>query len=320
MIQKNQHEKIYVIVNPKAGSQQAQKKLPEIKKYLQKYFEHWKVETTKAPKHAIHLAQKAAQEGFDIVAIVGGDGSCHEAVQGLMSNQKQGKPVPIFALIPFGTGGDLRKTLHVPQNISKAIQVAAFGEDRIVDVGQVKKEGANGTEVEYFINVAGFGANGEVVERSNRWSKRLGGRITFLNATVYTSMTYQSPNIHLEWTNSDSTTEQWTGKMLSCFVANAQFCGGGMKIAPDHSIEDGYLHLRLLPEMSVPKQLFHMPKLYSNQIDQVEGSICRKITELKAATAVNHQVRIDLDGELSGILPAHFSVIPKALTIRGVWK
>ena len=316
MKKQNQTESIFVILNPKAGNQQAAKKKGFIEECLSQYFSNWTLEITKGPKHAIQLAKEASEQGFTIIGIVGGDGSCHEAVQGIMASENK----PILALLPFGTGGDLRKTIRTPKDLRKAIQTAAFGVDRVVDVGFVKKQGQNDAEEEYFINVAGFGANGEVVERSNRWSKSLGGKLTFLNATLYTSMTYRPPAVHLEWTNADGSTEEWTGKMLSAFVANGQYCGGGMKVAPAMSIEDGYLHLSVLPDLSVPAQLFHMPKLYKNQISKVTGSICRRITELKAFAPQNQSIRIDLDGELSGTLPAHFSILPKVLTIRGLWR
>lgn len=316
MNKQNQTESIFVILNPKAGSQQAAKKQAFIESCLNQYFKTWKLETTKGPKHAISLAQKASDEGYNIIAIVGGDGSCHEAVQGIMNSEKN----PVFAIIPFGTGGDLRKSTGTPKDLRKAIQVAAFGTDKLINIGFIKRQGSQGPEDEYFINVAGFGANGEVAERSNRWSKRLGGKLTFLNATLYTSLTYRAPTAHLEWINVDGTTEEWTGKLLSCFIGNAQYCGGGMKVAPDDALLDNSLHLRLLPELSVAAQVYHMPKLYDDKISQVEGSICREIKEIKAFATQKQDIQIDLDGELSGKLPAHFSIVPKALTIRGVWK
>ena len=133
-------------------------------------------------------------------------------------------------------------------------------------------------------------------------------------------MTYRAPTAHLEWVNMDGSTEKWTGKLLSCFIGNAQYCGGGMKIAPDNAILDDALHFRLLPELSVPAQVYHLPKLYDDKISEVPGSLCRQIKELKAFAPHKQEIRIELDGELSGILPAHFSLVPKALTVRGLWK
>ena len=92
-----------------------------------------------------------------------------------------------------------------------------------------------------------------------------------------------------------------------------------MDVAPENSISDEKLHLTILPKMSVPTQLYHISKLYDGRINKVPNSVCRQITEIRAAAPRGVKVQIDLDGELSGRLPAVFSVERKALTIRAQW-
>ena len=89
-------------------------------------------------------------------------------------------------------------------------------------------------ETKYFLNVAGFGANGEVVRRANSSNKRLGGRITFMQATVHTSLTYHSPKARVCVFDAASEVPKllWEEELLSCFVANGSYCGGGMWVAP----------------------------------------------------------------------------------------
>jgi len=313
MSHQNTSERICVILNPKAGNGKAGKQIEEIKSYLKQYFTQWELLCTKGPRHATVLAQQACENGADIVAAVGGDGSCHEVVNGIMLAQRKA----IFCLIPFGTGSDLRRTLNIPKDIKQAIQIAAKGIDRTVDVGKARVTTDDGQQDRYFINVAGFGANGEVVEKTNKESKRWGGRITFLKATLHTTMTYKAPNVQIQW--EGSSTQQWKGKLLSCFIANAQFCGGGMNVAPTNSIGDGLLHLSILPDMSVAQQLYHIPKLYDGNIHLVPNAVCSPISEIKAATQQGVKVQIDLDGELSGRLPAVFSIEKQALIIRAQW-
>jgi diacylglycerol kinase (ATP) len=311
----NTEEKICVILNPKAGDGKAGKKAAQIKQYLSQYFENWDLKQTKAPRHAIQLAKEATDLGFNIVTAVGGDGSCHEVVNGIMESEKKA----IFTLIPFGTGSDLRKTLNVPNNIEQAIKIAAHGTDRSVDVGVAYVTTDDGPKNKYFINVAGFGANGAVVEKTNKESKRWGGRITFLKATLHTTMTYQAPKVQMYWEN-EGKKQEWNGELLSCFIANAQFCGGGMKVAPQNSICDQNLHLTILPNMSVPQQIYNIPKLYNGRISKVPNSVCNPIQELKAAALQGIKVQIDLDGELGGRLPATFSIAKQALTVRSQWQ
>ncbi len=310
---------ICAILNPTAGNGHAGRERSNIEIELAKHFETWVVWETQHPRHAIDLAKQAGEEDYDIVVAVGGDGSIHEVTNGIMRLPKEKRPT--LGVIPFGTGGDFRKSLEIPKNIAKAVHILSSGTNKIIDIGFAKVTNKNGNpEEKHFINVAGFGANGEVVDKSNRWSKRFGGRVTFLNATLHTTFTYHAPKVRLKWkTNSKDSDGTWTGELLSCFIANAAFCGGGMQVAPNTALGDGQIHLRVLPKMSVSTQLFHLPKLYSNEIHKIPDSVVESIVSVEAAPNRGEVVQIDLDGELSGMLPAQFSLIENALEVRGGW-
>lgn len=305
---------ICAILNPTAGNGHAGREKHNIAQALAKHFDRWEIWETKGPKHAIGLAKEACLQGFEVVAAIGGDGSCHEIANGLMQVPQDNRAT--FAVIPFGTGGDFRKSLNIPKNIDQAVAIAKNGKRQTIDIGQAKVTTTSGLESRHFINVAGFGANGEVVDKSNRWSKRLGGRITFLNATLHTTFTYHAPTVQMKWTSqADNTTQTWTGELLSCFIANASFCGGGMQVAPKDALGDGKLYLRMLPKLSVTSQLIHLPKLYNDEIHKVDGSVVGEVLTIEAASRKGSKVQIDLDGELSGYLPASFSLVPKALKV-----
>ena len=85
---RNHSERICLIVNPKAGAGRAADNLDLLKKASERAFEHWEVRETKAPGHATELAAQAAEEGFHLVAAVGGDGTCHEVVNGLIVDDR----------------------------------------------------------------------------------------------------------------------------------------------------------------------------------------------------------------------------------------
>jgi YegS/Rv2252/BmrU family lipid kinase len=306
-------QSICAILNPAAGNGQAGREKYNIGKSLSKHFTNWTIWETQGPRHATALAKKAAEEGYDIVAAIGGDGSCHEVVNGLMQAPKESRPT--LAVIPFGTGGDFRKSLDIPKSVNKAVAIAAKGRKQTIDIGTATVTTDSGKMERFFVNVAGFGANGEVAEKSNRWSKRFGGRITFLNATIHTTFTYRSPKIQMKWIGTEGKENVWTGELLSCFIANASFCGGGMRVAPKDALGDGQLHLRLLPKLSVPSQLMHLPKLYSDEIYKVEGSVVGQTIQVEVAPTKGSIVQIDLDGELSGRLPAAFGLSPTSLTV-----
>ena len=140
-------------------------------------------------------------EGIDIIISVGGDGTCHEVINGLIEDDRLINPDVTFAIVPIGTGSDLIKSLHTPKDLLPALRYAAFGEKRILDVGKAivsteinvnaPSAGVVTKETKCF-KCSRFCANGEVVRRAipatNVW-----GPITFMQATVHTSLTYIRP-------------------------------------------------------------------------------------------------------------------------------
>ena len=102
---------------------------------MQLFLKILKYISNKTPKHATELA-KSCIEGFDIIISVGGDGTCHEVINGLIKKIKLINPNITFAVIPIGTGSDLIKSLHTPKDLLPALKYAAFGEKRFLDVGK----------------------------------------------------------------------------------------------------------------------------------------------------------------------------------------
>ena len=131
----NQIERICLIVNPRAAAGKAGKQQLGIEDSVNKWFANWEIRITKAPGHASQLAAEACQEGFDIVAAVGGDGTCHEVVNGMIKDDQAIRSETVLSIIPIGTGSDLIKTIKTPKNVSAALSIAANGPTKKVDVG-----------------------------------------------------------------------------------------------------------------------------------------------------------------------------------------
>ncbi|MEC7984097.1 MAG: diacylglycerol kinase family protein [Myxococcota bacterium] len=311
----NTSERICLIVNPKAGSGSAKSKLATVQEQVGNYFQHWDIRKTQAAGHAESLAKQACEEGFDLIAVIGGDGTCHEIINGMIDQDKAINPKTSLALIPAGTGSDFMKSLPTPNDPIQALQAAAFGKSRIIDVGKCITK----NQTRYFINVAGFGVNGEVAERSNNSSKMFGGKVTFIKATLQSSLSYKPQPVKLEWKNLD-TTHNWSGELLSCFVANGKFCGGGMNVGPDSKIDDGLADITLLSPIGPIEQLFKLRKLYDGTVHELKQAKHMRSPLLKASATQNACVKIELDGECGGSLPASFYILPKILPLRSFWE
>lgn len=315
---RNRSERICLIVNPRAGAGRAGREMAVLERAVDRAFEQWEIRKTEGQGHATALAAAAAAEGFDLVAAVGGDGTCNEVVNGLFDGDRARSWKTAFTVVPFGTGSDLIKTLEIPRGLGSALWIAATGITLPSDAAKATITGPSGPYERKFINVAGFGVNGEVVKRANAMDKRWGGALTFFRATVGAAVRYAAPPMEVTWEGPDGG-GCWEGRLTSGIVANGAYNGGGMWVGRGGTMQDGLLDLTLLPATSIPNQILHLPSLYSGRLQTFPGARLARVTKVSVRPLEPSEVCIDLDGEMPGVVPAEFQVLPRALNIRGGW-
>jgi len=318
---RNMSERIAFIVNPRAQGGRAGDRLDLLRRAIDRAFGDWTLTVTEGPGHAELLAREAVDGGADLVAAIGGDGTCSDVVNGLFDGDRPVSRRVIFTIVPWGTGSDLARSIRAPGNLADALWVAATGMTLPADVGHLTYRDLHGQDRErVFINVAGFGANGDVVHRANRSSKRLGGRATFFKAMLGSLANYQPGGVQLRWDGPDGPGD-WAGSMLSTFVANGAFCGGGMWVGRGGTMHDGHLDLLVLPDIGLARTLKDVWRLYDGTVDRVPEVFRARVTELWAEPQApgGGPVLLDVDGEQPGGLPARIKLVPGALQIRGGW-
>jgi diacylglycerol kinase (ATP) len=319
---RNQSDSICLVVNPRAGAGRAGRELERLERLVERSFETWAIRPTQGPGHGRELARQAADDGFDIVAAVGGDGTCHEVVNGLMTVEGDADSRPVFTVVPFGTGSDLIRSLSIPKDTSRALWIASTGITLRSDVGWVRTTNEQGELAErWFINEISFGMGGEVVARVNASSKRFGGFATFLGATVGTLVSFQPQRAHLRWEGPEGDGE-WEGDLMNAFVANGHYCGGGMLVGKDGSMFDGQLDLTVLPPLGPLSSAANLPRLYRGSSHHAPGAFRVAIHSLEArcTSPTGGRLLVDSDGEQPGLLPLSARVIPAALQVRGGWR
>ena len=316
---KNLSEKIVCILNPRAQGGKAGAAEGKIRKAIDRVFGDWELRLTEAPGHATVLAQQAIEDGADIVAAIGGDGTCHEVVNGFFDGDKPRSRKTKFALIPWGTGSDLARTIKAPSRLEDALWVAATGMTLPTDLGFATFLNHDGKEESrVFVNSAGFGCNGAVVAKANASSKKLGGTLTFLGATFSTLASYESPEVLLNW-NGPQGEGQWTGGLLSTFMMNGTYCGGGMKMGPNGTMHDGLLELTILPPMGLVGAVARSWRLFNGSAEKVKGARVLPVSSLEVQAMSKGEVLVELDGEQPGVLPLKVQVLTGVLQIRGGW-
>ncbi|MBA3330950.1 MAG: hypothetical protein H0T39_08790, partial [Actinobacteria bacterium] len=147
-----------------------------------------------APGHLTELAREAAEGGAKLLVVVGGDGSVNEVANGIV-----GRPGVEIAVIARGTGWDFVRTYGIPHRVEDAVRVALSGTPRSIDLGRVTyRSWAGGEATSHFANIASAGMSGAIAQRANSTTKALGGKISYLWATLAVFAGWQNGDVHVE--------------------------------------------------------------------------------------------------------------------------
>lgn len=254
--------------------------------------------------HAVELAKQAAESNADYVIAAGGDGTTNEVANGIMlSSKRQVK----MGLLPYGTGNDFAKTVHVTNNVQTLKKMIETNGVKQIDLGKLNYKNEQGADAQsYFINITDVGLGGYIARKIAGSSKRLGAFVTFQKAIVSTFLTYKHMQVKAV---ADGFTYQ--GRVLSYIVANGKFFGAGLGIAPDADPTDGQFEIVLGAEISLWDYLTNLGK-----VRKCEKIIHPQMTYHKAkhiTIEAPEPLPIDMDGEFIGYTPLTLQVVPAAI-------
>jgi YegS/Rv2252/BmrU family lipid kinase len=299
---------VWILVNPKAGSGRALSAATR----LAARFPEAELHRTEGPGGAIELARRAREAGARVVVAVGGDGTIQECVTGLCLD-RSGQTVPhatALAVLPAGTGGDFRKTFGWTDALDQAEARVREPEALAIDVGLVRFARGGRTEVSAFANVLSFGLGGltdRLVEQAPKW---IGGRAAFYVGAVRATFAYQPLPLALRLDDQDLEVAPYS----NVAVCNAQFFGGGMKIAPDADPSDGLFDVVTM-ELSKVQTLSLTGSIYRGTHLRRSGISHYRCRKLEARPTRPGSCLIDVDGEQLGELPISIEILPRALNL-----
>jgi diacylglycerol kinase (ATP) len=309
-----------VIVNPASADGATQKKWPKIASDLRTHFGAFTVAFTEAVGHARVLASDAAKQGTRLIIACGGDGTISEVANGIIESNMEVE----LAILPGGTGSDFRRTLGLPTNIAATARALRDGRTRVIDAGRVTFVNDKGErETRFFVNVASFGMSTAVLDRAasgeaRKWipgftPRKLGSKLSYAAATVQTTLKTSPTEVVLQLDDH----EERRLRMAELAVANGQYYGGAMKIAPNAKLDDGLLDVVTIGDASSFRILANAPRLYFGahlRMNEVTHALAKQVIARPAKK--NEEIRVELDGEVVGRLPATFEVVPRALRVR----
>jgi YegS/Rv2252/BmrU family lipid kinase len=301
------HRKIKIILNPMADMGNAWRVARDLRSITE---QHGGIDWsgTVYPGHAIELARQAGEQGYDLVIAMGGDGTVHEVMNGLMKVQEDKRPV--LGIVPVGSGNDFGHGIKAPATPTDALNRAINGEPSTVDLGLMTT--GDGRR-EYFDNTLGIGFGAMVTIRSHQLPI-LRGFLMYLTAVIQTIILDHNPiKMQMEIDG-----EKREDSIIYLILCNSPREGGGFLIAPDAKIDDGLFDYAMITNVSRLKMFRIVPEVMKGthgRFKEVTIDRCKKFS-----LTADRPLYIHADGEIfsgpgTDIRQVSFEILPKALKV-----
>jgi YegS/Rv2252/BmrU family lipid kinase len=274
-----------MILNPNADLGRAWRQAADLRPVVEQFGgADWT--GTVYPTHAVELARQAAEDGYELVISIGGDGTVHEVINGLMQVPEERRPR--LGIVPMGSGNDFAHAIGMDPRPAYALTQIFNGKPRRIDIGKLV-DGAG--RVEYWDNAVGVGFDATVTIHSRRFTY-LRGFMVYLLAVLQTiALNHNAPRMHI---TTDQ--ESWEDELLMLVVANGPREGGGFKVVPEAKPDDGEFGYAWFNHVSRPMMLRLLPEVMNGthgRFHQVRiGKLCRM--DLRAESPLT----VHVDGEI----------------------
>jgi diacylglycerol kinase (ATP) len=304
------HRKVKIILNPMADMGNAWRVARDLRSITE---QHGGVDWsgTVYPGHAIELGQQAGEQGYDMVIAMGGDGTIHEVINGLMKVPEEKRP--ILGVVPVGSGNDFAHGINASRKPTEALTCALDGEASTVDLGLMTDE--HGRQ-EYFDNTLGIGFGAVVTIRSHQLPV-VRGFLMYLTAVIQTIiLNHNAMAMQIETDD-----QKWEQSVIYLVICNGPREGGGFLIAPEAKIDDGLFHYAMITNVSRAMMFRIVPEVMKGthgRFKQVRMGTCKKFT-----LSADRPLYIHADGEIftgpgTDLRKVSFEVLPNALkVVRG---
>lgn len=292
-------QRFAVIVNPASGRRRGRQVFEQARPLFEKVGATLDVHVCDAPRHAYRIASELQCSAYDGCCVIGGDGTVHEVVNGLL-HRNATVPCPL-GLIPAGSGN----TLHLHQGTHdpiEAVRKILAGKACPLDVARVTM----GDDVVYCVNIIGWAAVSEINNLAERL--RIFGPIRYGIATL--AFMCRPRRRFARLILDDRAIED---RFIMAIGCNTAFTGNGMQVAPRADLHDGLLDVVVVRSASRGDLVRLFRRVFQGthlSLPFVEYHQVRRF-----AVELDGQEPLDLDGEATGKAPFIAEVLPGAMRI-----
>lgn len=291
--------KVLLIVNPSSGGEKAKSYEDLAREKLAECFNEVVVKHTEKGGDAAAFAKQAAEDRYDSVFVMGGDGTVNEGISGLAELDYR----PTFGFFPLGTVNDLARALGIPLDAEEAIQNLDINKVKPLDIGKINDQ--------YFMNVVAIGTIPESINNVDSEDKTKWGKFAYFISGFKQLMDTSFYEFHLKIDG-----EERTIKSSTLLIGSTNSIGGFESILPEASVNDGLLHLLYLKDKNLLDTLVSVPDLISGngeESDNIEYLTFKEITVELADDKAD--LSVNVDGDEGDQLPVTIRVLPSHLNV-----
>jgi YegS/Rv2252/BmrU family lipid kinase len=297
-----------IVINPNSANGSAQRIFKKIEGRLFDAFGELLIAVTRRPQDLDEHLNAAAKADISRLITLGGDGTNHFVLNALVERSDL---KVAFGSIPLGTGHDWSRSLGMPEDPLEAVDWLAHAHPVPCDLGKVEylnMQTGGKPSARVFLNIASAGVSGEVDHRVNRAHRR--SSLTFLRATIATLLKYRPQRVSVLCDGKPF----YSGSCYLVAVANGQYFGRGMWIAPKALINDGMFDVITVEGMSRLRILLAFKAVYrGTHLERKDVRHTRAASVL--VRSEDGPLKLDFDGEEELGQELHFAVMPGAVNV-----
>jgi YegS/Rv2252/BmrU family lipid kinase len=300
----------HIILNANANEKKSTIKWAQIAAMLKRKGIRFEAHTSYQRGEGIATAKKLCQSGIRHIVAAGGDGTINEVVNGIMISGVNTREV-YLSVLPLGRGNDWVRTHHYPKTIEEVVDVWLQGKFMQHDIGLVTtKTPDNHESSRYFINIAGFGFDADVIYDVTYHKPKIGGSAVYILSLLKTLLRHKPTKVMVNADNGFS----FNGEVFMVIAAICQYNGGGIREAKYAVPDDGKIDLIVVPALSIPRVIKHLKDMTTgDHIDKIKE--IRKVLATDITITSDQLFRAETEGELLKFGNYHVEVIANALNV-----
>jgi YegS/Rv2252/BmrU family lipid kinase len=297
----------YAIINPAAGNGRSYQRWDILRQALEEKQIRFTETISKYRGHVAELAGAAILDGFTHFLSIGGDGSHHELINGLLNHKSDQRAIPVVAILSAGSGNDWARTHNISADIADCLEAIEAGKTISHPVGKINFTRAGVVMERYFINVAGMGLDGRVVETFPESFKRIPFLPGYLLAGLRQLLVYHAQEVQIE-----SVDTNFKGYCLTINAGIGNYSGGGMQFVPHGNPLRSDLAITYVERMPKWRLFANIYRLYTGSLLSHPKATGFHCTELKVS---GENIPLEADGEFLGYTPISISFLPDAFRL-----